>query len=64
MLGQFKKEVGEIRKLKDEMEKTAKEFLKTMSEGGRGNSQPSVPADLNSNLKHISEISKNQLEGL
>ena len=37
--------------------------MKTISDAGKGGKQ-SVPGELNSNLKNLAEISKNQLEGL
>ena len=65
MLGQIKKEVDEMKKIKEEIERSGKEFIKTISDSGKGHMQPpSVPGDINNNLKNIAEISKVNLEGL
>ena len=54
MLGQIKKEVDEMKKIKEEIERSGKEFIKTISDSGKGHMQPpSVPGDINNNLKNI-----------
>jgi len=65
---QIKKEVNEMKKIKEEIERSSKEFMKSAGDANRGNSQqPGVPSkitEMNSNLKHLAEASKGQLEGL
>lgn len=69
VLKHIKKEVDEMKKIKEEIEKASKQFLKTISEGNKTGKQVTFQgvnnvAEMNSNLKNLADISKNQLEGL
>ena len=57
-----------MNRIKEEIQKSHQEFLRTMSEKEK-NGQPQQQqvnnlAEMNSNLKNLAEISKNQIEGL
>ena len=58
-----------MRKIKDDMEKASKEFSRTIGDANKTGKQVSFQgiqnvAEMNSNLKNLADISKNQLEGL